>query len=92
MTLENFGNEHWELVITPRFVRKDTSKIEVNCPHCDGTGHIQDDDGGLGFTLPKCNWCFGTGTRKVLKPIPDPPEMDPKFLKDLKEWFQNYGT
>jgi hypothetical protein len=67
--------------------------LKVKCPHCDGRGLTDDpdDNGGLWYMGMPCTWCHGTGDREVLPQIPPPPEMDPKFLADLREWFINYG-
>lgn len=78
-------------MMAPRWVRKDNQKIKVNCIHCNGTGYNHEDDiGGIGSNPPKCNWCDSFGKREVLPEIPPPPEMDQKFLDDLKQWIQNY--
>jgi hypothetical protein len=86
-----FENEYWKLVITPRYVRKDSSKIKVDCVNCKGSGLIDNPDAmGLMDHNMKCFYCWGDGKREVLPEIPPPPEIDHKFLEDLKEWFQNY--
>jgi hypothetical protein len=87
----DFENEYWRLVITPRYVRKDNAKIKVDCVHCKGSGLVENPDGmGLMDHLMKCFFCYGDGKREVLPEIPPPPEMNKKFLEDLKEWFDNY--
>jgi len=86
-----WSNEHWQLVVTPRYVRKDNQKVKVTCISCDGHGFDYDPDSmGSGDKGRPCIWCMGTGKREVLPEIPPPPEMDQKFLKDLKEWVENY--
>jgi hypothetical protein len=87
-----FSNEFWKLVITPQYVRKDNTKMKVNCCQCNGSGLILDPD-AVSFlsAQKKCFYCWGDGTREVLPNIPPPPEMDQKFLADLREWFQNYN-
>jgi hypothetical protein len=90
-----FSNEHWRLIITPRYVRKDNQKVKSKCVHCNGTGvnyETGEDDHrwhGIGSNGPICTWCI-RGEIEVLPNIPPPPEMDKKFVKDLKEWFNNY--
>ena len=84
-------NEHWRLVITPRYVRKDNSKVKVDCFHCKGSGLVDNPDAiGLMDINMKCFFCHGDGKREILPEIPPPPEMDKKFVEDLKEWFKNY--
>lgn len=86
-----FENEHWRLVITPRYVRKDNTKIKVECPSCKGSGIITDPDAiGLSSKQKKCFYCWGDGSREILPEIPPPPEMDKNFLEDLKTWYENY--
>lgn len=88
-----FSNEHWRLIITPQYVRKDNQKIKVDCHSCNGQGFEDETDPNyLGFLDrgKPCFFCHGTGKREVLPEIPPPPEMDQQFLDDLKKWFQNY--
>jgi hypothetical protein len=86
-----FSNEYWELVVIPQYVRKDSSKIKVDCVHCKGSGIVDNPDAmGLMDIHMKCFYCWGDGKREVLPEIPPPPEIDNKFLEDLKEWFENY--
>lgn len=87
-----WSNEHWRLVVTPRYVRKDNQKIKIACVHCKGSGVVDNPDAmGLMDASMKCFYCWGDGKIEVLPEIPPPPEMDQKFVSDLREWIKNYG-
>lgn len=82
-----WSNEYWKLVITPKWVRIDKNTEQVKCHRCNGSGWI---DNGDGWDLLPCRRCQDG---KIERPtqIPPPPEMDAKFLDDLKNWINNYG-
>ena len=81
-----WSDEHYRLVLTPRYVRIDKTKIFVDCWHCQGRGSILDQED---LYPKKCERCDG-GKIEQLKPIPSPPEIDKKFLQDLQDWINNY--
>lgn len=85
-----FSNEYWKLVITPRYVRKDTSKFIADCFNCKGSGIVDNPDPTSLIHKNMCFHCRGLCKIEVLPEIPHPPEIDHKFLEDLEKWFENY--
>jgi hypothetical protein len=82
-----FENEHWKLVISAGYVRKDKTKVKIKCHHCDGRGKECDP---FDLSFKTCEWCYGGGYLWDLKPVPEPPKIDEQFLNDLEKWYQAY--
>jgi hypothetical protein len=85
-----FETEHYKLALSVRWVVK-RGVPHQKCVHCGGSGLEQSSD-EMGFgPKPVCEYCHGSGESSTFYDAPAPPEIDKKFLEDLKNWFDNYG-
>ena len=77
--------EHYELVITPQWVRKDSTFEVVRCTHCGGRGME-----GMDVDSNQCTFCEGTGEIKKMKKIPPPPRISDALECALMTFVERY--
>lgn len=80
-------NENYQLIVNVSYRRTNRDTCKTECLTCDGKGVVPSDHW---VDEIKCVRCAGSGKIDMPTRIPPPPEIDTKFLEELRGFINRY--